>query len=100
MYNKFENSYDKEMLELLGKMEITKNPNYRKVIIEIPNHFGEDNLISRLVAFNYGVMIERQKERDLKKYSKLSIFQNMKAYIHSHNGCMPDTLQDLMEWAK
>lgn len=75
MYNKFENSYDKEMLELLGKMEITKNPNYRKVIIEIPNHFGEDNLISRLVAFNYGVMIGRQKERDLKNIANYLYFR-------------------------
>lgn len=92
--------YDKETLRILGEMSIITNPNYIRVISEIPEHFKSGLFMSMSISFNYGLMIGKRQERDLKKWNATACFFNMQAYAKAHNGELPKTQEDLKKWVQ
>lgn len=90
--------YDREILRILEETKIVSNPNYIRVMDKIPEHFNSGIYTSMMISFNYGVMIGKRQERDLRKWNAKACFYNMHSYAKAHDGNLPKTQQELMAW--
>lgn len=92
------NYYVKEQIRILSHQSIVSNQNYNKVLTALQERYIKYPVIILQQAFNFGKIIQKRNDRDLKKWNKLACFHNMKAYAEQHNGKLPKTYNDLMKW--
>lgn len=94
----YQNRKTKKLLNILGKQKLPDKHVRRNLYAIRSSVIDSGTPLVAIYAYLYGYMQGKKAQRDVRKWNKLAIFCNMKEYASSHEGKLPETLQQLQEW--